>query len=381
MFKISYYIVIFIVYVVAILPMIFLMLFSPKYRLTIPPRFFLRNNPPLKEGGIWFHGCSFGEVSSFEPIIKKLKNRIIHITTTTDTGIKEAEKLTKSFRYLPYELFLPFWIKKQDILIVTEAELWYMLFFVAKNRGAKTILINARISDNSYSKYLKVAFFYKKIFANIDMVFAQSQKDKQRLERLGAKNIIINGNIKSSKEIIVTKKYKKPIERIITLASTHEGEEEKILNFFQNFKDIKVVIVPRHPARFKKVDNLLKKFAKNKKLSYNNFSENSNFESDITFVDMMGELINIYAISDIVILGGSFMKNIGGHNPLEPSHFNCKIISGEFYFNQYALYELVENIKIIKDEELSDDFYIDENLKQSVIISKGDIEVLLKEIL
>jgi 3-deoxy-D-manno-octulosonic-acid transferase len=61
---------------------------------------------------------------------------------------------------------------------VSEAELWYFLFLVAKLKGAKTYLINARISDNSYKSYLKFSWFYKKIFAQIDMVFAQSEKIK-----------------------------------------------------------------------------------------------------------------------------------------------------------------------------------------------------------
>jgi 3-deoxy-D-manno-octulosonic-acid transferase len=356
------------------------MIFSKKYRLTIPARFFLKNNNSLKEGGVWFHGCSFGEVKSFEPIITKLDKIDVCITTTTDTGIIEAKKLTKNFAYLPYEIFLPFWIVKHNVLVVTEAELWYLLFFVAKKKGAKTILINARISDNSYHKYLKIAFLYKKIFANIDIIFAQSQKDKKRLESLGAKNIVVNGNIKSSKEIVVTKKYKKPIQTVITLASTHEGEEEKILSFFKNFEGIKVLIVPRHPARFKKVENLTQKFAKDRGLSFGKFSENPQILNDITLVDVMGELINIYAISDIVLLGGSFVDNIGGHNPLEPANFGCFIISGEFYFNQSSLYELVENIKIIKNDELRDDFYLKMNLNRTRIISKGDIEMILKEI-
>jgi len=364
----------------AILPLILVMLFSKKYRLTIPARFFLKNNALLKEGGVWFHGCSFGEVKSFEPIIKELKDKEVHITTTTDTGIIESKKLTKNFAYLPYEIFLPFWINKHNVLVVTEAELWYLLFFMAKKKGAKTILINARISDNSYHKYLKTTFLYKRIFANIDIIFAQSQKDKERLKNLGAKNIIVNGNIKSSKKIVVTKKYKKPIQTVITLASTHEGEEEKILSFFKNFEGIKVLIVPRHPARFKKVENFAKKFASYRGLSFGKFSENSQILNDITLIDMMGELINIYAISDIVLLGGSFVDNIGGHNPLEPANFGCFIISGEFYFNQFALYELVKNIKIIKDGELMDNFYFKIDLNRSKIISKGDIEVILKEI-
>ena len=380
MFTVIYYVLIFTLYIVALPFLIIFILFNKKYRKTLPPRFFLFKNRALKPKGIWCHGCSFGEVASFTPIVNQLKDKTIHITTTTDTGIKEAKKLSNSYAFLPYELFLPFWIKSQDILIVTEAELWYMLFFVAKSKGAKTILINARVSDNSYKSYLKFSWFYKKIFANIDRVFAQSEKDRDRLIRLGAKNIVVNGNLKSANKIEVTKKYQKPTKEVVTLASTHEGEEEKILSLIEDFSNICLIIVPRHPQRFKKVDYFLKKFAKERELSYNKFSKTPKIESDITLVDTMGELINIYAISDFVILGGSFIDGIGGHNPIEPAFFGCKILSGEYYFNQFALYELVENIKVVKDKELKKTLNRLKNLKKTHIISKGEIEPIIKEL-
>ena len=86
-------------------------------------------------------------------------------------------------------------------------------------------------------------------------------------------------------------------------------------------------------------------------LTYHKFSQKENFDSDIILVDKLGLLNNIYAISDIVILGGAF-ENIGGHNPIEPAFFNCKLISGENIFNQKSLFECVNNYKIVKKEDL-----------------------------
>ena len=62
----------------------------------------------------------------------------------------------------------------------------------------------------------------------------------------------------------------------------------------------------------------------------------------LILVDKMGILNDIYAISDVVILGGAFEK-IGGHNPIEPAYFGCKLISGKNIFNQRSLFECINN--------------------------------------
>jgi 3-deoxy-D-manno-octulosonic-acid transferase len=349
-FVVIYYTILSIAYILAI-PFLFLLSFKKKYKDSIPKRFFPFNNNSFDNNSIWFHSCSLGETKALKPLIDKL-NTDVNISVVTNTGFEEATKLSKNVRFLPFEIFLPFWIKKQNKLIVMEAELWYMLFFVAKRKDINTILINARISDKSYNKYLKFRFLYKNIFGNIDKVFAQSDIDKQRLESLGAKNVEVVGNIKTFSKIDVTTIYDKPNDLVITAGSTHKNEEELILDAYLKLnKNYKLIIVPRHPERFDEVDLLIKSKISTK--TYHRFSQNKNFDSDIILVDMMGELINIYAISDIVILGGAF-ENIGGHNPIEPAYFNCKIISGENYFNQKELFKAVDNISITNNNKILD---------------------------
>jgi len=316
-----------------------------KYKNSIPARFFLKNNPKLPKDTVYFHACSLGEVRALKPIIANLDEKV-SITTTTNTGFSEAMQISKNIRYLPYEIFLPFWYEKQKILVVLEAELWYMLFYVAKRNGTKTILLNARISDKSYNSYKRFKFLYKKIFENIDLVLAQSKKDKTRLLELGAKEVRVVGNIKVFQNIKVTKEYPKPKKPLLTIASSHEGEELLLLKHLKNLtNNFNIVIVPRHPERFSKVQKELQDAGFDLKL----FSKTKDFSHNITLVDAMGELINIYAISEVVLLSGSFVDNIGGHNPLEPAFFGCKIVSGKYYFNQKALFEVVENIEICED--------------------------------
>jgi 3-deoxy-D-manno-octulosonic-acid transferase len=377
-----YSLVSFLLYIVA-LPFLVLFSFKAKYKNSIPSRFFLWNNKPLKANGIWFHSCSFGEAKAIKPLVDKLPADILRMSTTTNTGFKAISEYTQESRYLPFESLLFTWLKPQKVLVVMEAEFWYLLFTLAQKRGAKTLLINARMSDRSFPKYQRIGWLYKQIFKHIDEVYAQTSQDKERLESLGAKNVVVTGNIKLSKLPSVSKELVKPSVFLVCAASTHKGEEGLILKAFADFKkeqkDAKLIIVPRHPERFKKVASEVENFAKEESLSFHKYSQNETFESDITVVDKLGELVNIYAISDIVILGGAF-EPIGGHNAAEAAQFGCKIISGKHYFNQKDIFEAIEGIVIVEASNLSRRLSQHGLLKATKIKHKTDITPIVESL-
>jgi len=344
-----------IIYIIAI-PFLLLFSLKTKYKESIPARFFLWKNRPLKANGVWFHSCSFGESNAIKPLVDELPKDVLRATTTTQTGLKVIASYTKESRYLPFESLLFFWIKPQKVLVVMEAEFWYLLFALAKKRGAKTLLINARMSDRSFPKYQRISWLYRQIFKYIDEVYAQTPLDKERLESLGAKNVVVTGNIKLSKLPKPSKKLVKPQELVVCGASTHKGEEKLILEAFANFKkeqpSAKLIVVPRHPERFDNVATIVEKFSKKEKMTWHRYSKDEHFQSDITLVDKLGELVNIYTISDIVILGGAF-EPIGGHNAAEAAQFGCKIISGKHYFNQKDIFSAIEGIAVVEASNLS----------------------------
>ena len=378
MFKFIYYLLALILYILAI-PYLLFKSRSRKYKDAIPAKFFLRNNPKFQENKIWFHSCSMGETKALKPIFDQLDANDINLSVITNTGFEQGSSMIQNVRYLPFEIFLPFWITKQKVLVVMEAELWYMLFSTAFRNGTKTVLINARINDRSYESYKKYRFFYKQLFKNVDKIFAQSEIDKNRLKELGASDIEVIGNIKLASLPKITKELKKPNGIIITAGSTHKDEEELILNAWDKTQG-KLILVPRHPERFDEVFDLVESKYKNSDISYHRYSSQNNFDSDIVVVDVMGELINIYAISDVVILGGGFIDTAGGHNPIEPAFFNTVVISGEVIFNQKSLFECVDNYYLVKNDELKK--YLDDiaNLKQTSLGQAGTVEPILKYI-
>ncbi len=375
LFSIIYYLLLSIVYILA-LPYLIFKSKKPKYKDAIPAKFFLKNNDKFSSDGVWFHSCSMGETKTIKPLVQAFEDS--KVSVITNTGFEEANKFCKEVRYLPFEIFLPFWVKKQKVLVVMEAELWYMLFLCAKSKGAKTLLINARISDKSYKSYQKFSFLYKRIFKNIDKVFAQSEVDKKRLEELGAKNIEVIGNIKLAQLPKTSLGLSKLNQTVICAASTHKNEEELILKSFDKSFG-KLLIVPRHPERFEEVDLLIREFIKHKDLSYHKYTSQEDFNSDIILIDKMGILNDIYSISDVVILGGAFEK-IGGHNPVEPAYFGCKIISGKNIFNQYSLFECIENYYLIEDSELKQYLEKKDELNKPVLQKTGSFDPIIKEI-
>ena len=370
------------IYLIA-LPFLFIFSFKSKYRHSIPARFFLWKNPPLKPDGIWFHSCSFGEAKAIKPLVDALPQELLRMSTTTQTGYEAVSAYTKASAYLPFEPLLFFWIRPQKVLLVMEAEFWYLLFALAKKRGAKTLLVNARMSDRSFPKYQKMAWLYREIFKYIDEVYAQTPTDKERLELLGAKNVTVTGNIKLSTLPQPTVALAKPEGMLVCGASTHEGEEALILEAYLALKNqesnAKLLLVPRHPERFGKVVQMAEEFAKRESLSMQRYSQNRGLVSDIIVVDVLGELVNLYAISDLVILGGAFVP-AGGHNAAEAAQFGCKIISGKSYFNQRDIFSAIEGIVAVEASNLSAQVLQHTLLKGTKIKEYTDLMPILRSI-
>lgn len=367
------------------LPLIVYLAFKSKYKESIPARFFLFQNPTFsKTDAIWFHVCSLGEARALKPLLSLLDDKKVLITTITQTGQTEARKYNAEVRYLPFEIFLPFWVKRQKILVVLEAEFWYLLFAIASKKGAKLVLLNARISDKSVKRYLQFAWFYKKLLSYVDTLYVQSEVDKNRFIALGARNIEVIGNIKLAGEIKHTLEYDKADVLTIVAASTHKSEEKSSLAAFIEFKreeNAKLIVVPRHPERFDEVYALLQEGAKDNGLTLSRFSESHNFNADIVLVDMMGELNNIYRICDIAILGGAFNEDVGGHNPLEPAHFGCKIITGKHFHDQKELFKYVHHVQYVERDEIYGALKKADELPSSLVEETIDLKTVVNKIL
>ncbi|BCZ17807.1 3-deoxy-D-manno-octulosonic-acid transferase KdtA [Helicobacter sp. NHP19-003] len=368
----------------------FLALFSlkAKYRHSLKGRFFAKRHALEFKPRLWLHACSLGEVKSLECLLNAFKDTPTLLSTTTQTGYNHAKKLAKTHpklqvRFLLFETLLFLW--RQDLselkaLVVTEAELWFHLFALAKSVGAKTFLINARISRRSYPKYQRLKPFYTALFKQIDFIYAQSVLDKERLESLGAKTLCVFPHTKLFNPPLCTKNHPKLKHLSIVGASTHPSEEALILEAFLRLQEpAQLILVPRHPERFKEVQNYLEKHP-TLQGDFSCFSKGLKWDSKVLLIDTLGELVNFYAIADIVILGGAFAP-IGGHNPLEPAYFGVKLISGTHIFNQEALFACVQNFYLVQGDALAQTLAKHATLKTSKINTQNqELQTLVEAI-
>ena len=170
---------------------------------------------------------------------------------------------------------------------------------------------------------------------------------------LGAKNIIVNGNIKCYVDRIKfsQKMELKSDKKILVIASTHSGEESLILDSIAT-KSFKIIIAPRHPERFDEVDLISKEYCKRLNLTYEKFSQNLALKSDFILLDTLGKLDEFYQVCDVVILGGSFIRGIGGHNPIEIARYNKPLISGKYIHNQKELFNSIDGAIFAEPSEL-----------------------------
>jgi 3-deoxy-D-manno-octulosonic-acid transferase len=213
-----------------------------------------------------------------------------------------------------------------------------------KQKSIKSLLVNVRMSPQSYQKWKMIKFFYKQITECFSEIIAQSQLDKERIKTLTNRKIKFIGNLKLSsgsiiKQISLDKKlinFQKG--KTLMLASTHENEELQFLPTIKRLllqvDDLNIIIAPRHPERSGKIKSIYQKSGISTKLT----SDNAYESGDVLIVNTFGNLPAYFNISDIVFLGASFVKK-GGHNPIEPAINNCVIVTGPHVYNWQNIYE------------------------------------------
>lgn len=296
---------------------------------------------------IWIHAVSVGEVLAAAGVIRELiarypEHRIV-LSTTTATGQKLARErygdenvfffpLDFGFAHRPY-----FDLLQPKLIVVAETELWPNFFSIARARGAKIAIINARISDRSFPRYLMFRRFVTETVNSVDLFLAQSSEDAGRIVAIGAHPDKVEsvGNIKfdipaGSDSPLVQQLRGRVPRPVIICGSTVEGEEPLVVEAFgavqRRFPEALLVLAPRHPERFGAVAEIVAS-------SGLQFVRRSQWSSEplqpgsIFLLDTIGELADLYQLADVAFVGGSLVAR-GGHNILEAARFAVAIVVG-----------------------------------------------------
>lgn len=335
---------------------------------------------PVINNSIWVHAVSYGESVAAESLIKKLQQhypkKIIVVTTMTPTG---SERMVTTFGNSIFHVYVPYDFPDAaarflnhihpQLAIIMETELWPNILHQCAKRNIPILLANARLSAKSLHGYRMIRRLTTTMLNCITMIAAQTQTDADRFLQLGAdaKKTIVTGSIKFDFNVPTALvhegralRHSWDIDRPAWIAaSTHPGEEEKILEVFalirKKLPNTLLILVPRHPERFDEVATLCQE--KNYQIIRRSEGKPCRIDTDIFIGDSMGELFLFYAAADVAFVGGSLVP-VGGHNLLEPAAIGLATITGPHFFNSTEITLMLEKqsaITVVNNEqELAD---------------------------
>lgn len=327
--------------------------FWPRLGLSLPPP------PPSGSPRIWLHGVSVGEILAAAPLVRELKRLLpdaaIIVTTGTETGQTVARKnfppLGAQVCYFPLDI--PWAVSRYlrhfrpQVFVTLESELWPNFLTRAHKAGVRLALVNGRLSDKSFRRYLKYRRYIIDILENIDLFAAGSPQDYERYQALGITpgKLHLTGNLKIDR-LLQSREPEKVAEfqhllqlegglgekhPVFLAASTHPGEEDVVLETYQSLRPpypaLLLLLAPRHPERAPELSRLLKQFH----LPFHLFSRLKSGQETrfhpVVIIDTIGDLFSLYGLADVAFVGGSLADH-GGQNILEPAAWGLAPVYG-----------------------------------------------------
>lgn len=303
---------------------------------------------------IWFHGVSVGEVLQVESIINRFQNEHpdldIVLTTTTQTGFKVAKEKYPDIAVHYFPLDFTWAVRnaiqriRPSLICLIELELWPNSILEASKQSVPLLLINARMSANSFKGYRKIRPLVSKLLQKFDGIAAQNETYANRLLDLGAdsNSLSVTGSIKYDQTQIENRleqceqlrnDFGLNADDIVLMAgSTHAPEEEIVLQSYRElrkeFPSLKLLLVPRHAERFEDVANLVSDAGfelskRSETLSGGKIAPNNS----VLLLDTLGELSAAWGLASIAFVGGSLCSR-GGQNMIEPAAWGKPVLFG-----------------------------------------------------
>jgi 3-deoxy-D-manno-octulosonic-acid transferase len=302
----------------------------------------------------WIHAVSVGEALAIAPLVEQMRAqgyRVV-VSTTTHTGQRLARGKFGEANVFYFPLDFALCIRpylralRPALVILAETEFWPNFLRLARTCGAHLVVVNARISDRSYPRYLRFRRLLVKVLEPVELFLAQSDGDAKRLRAVGAaaERVEVSGNLKfdaappveSPTVTQLGEQLRAAGGPVIVAGSTVEDEEEYVLQSFRmvlgEYPGASLVLAPRHKERFEEVARLLagKRFRHVRRSADN--AAGQDLRGAVLLLDTLGELAAIYRYSNIAFVGGSLVPR-GGHNILEPAFFARAILTGPYTEN------------------------------------------------
>jgi 3-deoxy-D-manno-octulosonic-acid transferase len=326
---------------------------------------------------IWVHAVSVGEVLAVSGLVEEMRRGFpehhVLVTTTTDTGQELARARFGGGNVCYFPLDFAFAIRpylralQPELVVLAETEFWPNFLRLAHSSGARIAVVSARISDRSWPKYRRFRWALRKMLAHVDLLLAQTQEDRVRLESMGAPagRVQVAGNLKFDVSPSAPPPIVETLRRslvadsagpVLVCGSTVEGEEPPLLKAFENIRvehtRAVMILAPRHPERFDEVANLPQQLGI--RSCRRSRWEGEALAGGVLLLDSIGELASLYALADVAFVGGSLVPR-GGHNIVEPAQHGVAIVVGshtENFRDIVALFQRRDAVRIVSLSEM-----------------------------
>ena len=299
---------------------------------------------------LWVHAVSMGEANAVIPLVQELKRRYpdqrIVVSTVTETGRETVQRHLEGLaQHLYFPLDFPVVIRKAlkvvqpRLFLVVETELWPNFLREAARRRIPCVLVNGRLSTDSFKGYRRLRPFFGRVVQSFSLCLMQSARDVHRILRLGAEpaRVLLTGNLKFDQQPLSGRVAAAidlglhPQEELFVAGSTHPIEEEAVLECYSRLLEIApqlvLVMAPRHIERAATLAETVRKYGFPVVQRTALASESTVQGSRVILLDTRGELAALYEQATLVFVGGSLVP-VGGHNPLEPASQGKAVVFG-----------------------------------------------------
>jgi 3-deoxy-D-manno-octulosonic-acid transferase len=324
------------------------------------------------ERPLWVHSASMGELRGAAPLVHKLLQHGLPILVTTLTpagrtaaGQLFAEAMAQGrlqVAYLPLELG---WAVRRFIrqvrpraALMTEIDTWPVLLTTARAQGVPLAMANAQYPKDSFARDRKKWWgFRAALFQAYALVLCKSETHAQRFRALGVERVAVAGETRfdlpvASQQLAAADRLaldwglatRRPGGRpVVCFASVVVGEDATFVKtmqiLWQAFDEAAAprplfVCVPRSPQRFDESEQLLTqaglRVARRSQCLDAALTPSARLNVgalDVLLGDSLGEMYFYLALSQVVVVGGSFVDT-GAHNVIEPLALRKPVMVG-----------------------------------------------------
>jgi 3-deoxy-D-manno-octulosonic-acid transferase len=332
---------------------------------------------------VWIHAVSVGEVLAASRLVGELETAlgegwIVVVSTTTRTGQALARERFGGERVFYMPLDFAFAVRaylrtlKPVALVLMESELWPRMLHECARDGISVAVVNARMSDRSFRRAMKVRAVWGRVLRKPALWLAQSEEDARRLVAVGgrAEDVKVVGNLKydvraQDTEMVNVLRPLLARRSLVVAGSLLEPEEEVLIAHWWQIRskapEAVLLLAPRHPDRFDAAISAAGQLSGGTTYRASQLSLQSGLPMSlqklnplaVIVLDTIGDLAGIYGLADVAFVGGSLVRR-GGHNPLEPAQFGVPVVMGPSFENfrdVVAKMQAVNGIRIVKDKD------------------------------